>query len=572
MSIPGDSPFGSQQRADAPIPNPPGFTPQPAQPVMASPVQQTTQTIPTPPAPKKDTPLPDMPEAEVPIEYNTTDRDPGDTTPQDPSSIEIDVMIKESAEALESGTREAKNTDKLPLAIPLSTLEMMNMARDRELGRDPDTIRDRVADVTSAFSTFERTFQFFSDAIEGMTEAIKSIGDTSKLKLSKGGVGDSNAALSSKFRGQKEFTLDDSNAFMTMATMTGGMRRITLWNSGFSITIRKLPLTLLNNFYNDIHTDSYEYGREFGALYYYFSDIRSKQHIIEKLLPIAICSSSYVHWRDTDKLLSAISLQDYDTIVWGLCCMMHPNGAYVHFACGEPDCDHVEHVTSDLSKLRLINDDLVNVDMINHFKVPGMVTDENLQRYRQVCNLGRTLTFEHGEGRDWRKWELNLRQISLADHLAIAKDYNGELQKYCKLNNYGEVSNYNSYNIQRSYKPWIESLKMTFDRGDGPQTAKVINTGTQQSDESIYMALDMISQNCADFSKKIREYITSTKISHIAFYMPKCPKCGREPKTGYHGYIPFDASQNFFTLALMALLQDSGRRERQNTTKDTKSS
>lgn len=535
-----------------------------------SPVEPIPSTMPIEqPKPAQHIDTPDISEAEF-----KDDKDPEDITPPDQDTLDVDAVISEQAAAVNNGEIEVKNTEKMPLAMPLSTLDKLDAAKTRILTQDPNKAGEQMSDMVSPFSSMERSQRQLDNQFGLQTDALKMVPEPLKdhLKRSKGGVGDADASLSSRYKNQTRIELTDSDAFMTMATVTGGMRKVTLWNSGFSVTLRKLPLSLLNNYYNAANTRDYEYGREFGAFYYHFADLAIKEHIIENLLPAAICSSSYAHWRDTDKLLSAISVQDFPTIVWAMSCMMHPSGASVHFACGEENCDHVEVVTSDLTKLRLLNTDLITEDMVDHFKNNRLVTDEALQAYREKTkHLNKVITVEYGEDLDWRKWDIHLRQISLADHVAIGRDFNAELQKNVRATNHNDVSEYTTYNISRSYKPWIEKIEMTFHTQEGDKTLVLKNNGTPNTDSALYLALETISQN-ADLDELMKNYIISTMISHIVFYMPECPKCHKPPTVGYHGYVPFDPMRNFFTLALMKLLQAFASRASSNSQQNSENS
>ncbi len=89
--------------------------------------------------------------------------------------------------------------------------------------------------------------------------------------------------------------------------------------------------------------------------------------------------------------------------------------------------------------------------------------------------------------------------------------------------------------------------------------------GTEEKDKIIFGLLDDFQQYVPDFADKMKEYILDTKIQHICFYFPECPKCHTEPKTSYQGYIPYDPMHAFFTLALMKLLQGASTHDTPNT-------
>lgn len=551
----------------------------PAQTVQ-TPVQPAAQAVP----PKVDTPSasgdntkpvekPSVPHTDP--EFKPVDVDPTDKVPPATEDLLIDLsaVIEEHRKNVAQRRADVRNLDKFPLDIPLDKIQDINRTRLQELARDRDLADDKMSDVASDYSSMERCLNYFSENLDMMARAISHIREplNEVLKHTRGGVGDADATLSSRFKGKARVELSEVDSYMTMATMTGGMRRITLWNSGIHVTLRKIPLNVLNEYYKLINEKDYEYGKEFGGFYYNFADLAIKEYMIESLLPIAICTSNYAHWRNTDKLLQAISIQDFDTLVWGMACMLHPRGTSVNFTCGKPNCGHVHRIKSDLTKLRLLNTDLINDEMINHFRKSGPVTDEDLQRYKQALNLKKTLSFNiNPEGDQDELWKFNLKQISLADHLDIGRDFNAELRRAVHVDNRTEVTDYTIYNLYRTFKPWLESVECTIHHDDGQdQTLVWNNTGTEESDKSMYLALDTISNEVDDFEKQMQDYIVDSRISHIAFYMPKCPKCGGVPSIGYHGYIPYDAMRNFFTLVLMKLLRRVSARNRTNSSPDT---
>ena len=359
------------------------------------------------------------------------------------------------------------------------------------------------------------------------------------------------------YKDQKDVTLSGSDALMIMTSLTGGMRKLTLWHSGFHITLRSLPLDFLNRFYREINHDDYEFGREFGMFYYLYADLVIAKHVIEHLLPYAICGSSYTHWKDTKKLMTVISFQDFPVILWALGVMMHPRGANVNFICAEPDCGYVHSEFVDLSKLRLINTSMVNEAMIQHFKSHEVMTDALLEEYRKNCHLeDKPITLEYGEGLEKQTWSIMPHQPSIAEYTEAGNAYMAALRSQTSITDEDAIQYYTLYNGNKVFKPWISKLTLTVnDQDGGTKSFTVENLPTGENDEAISSILDTFQQRAPNFAQKMQDYILDTKLVHICFYFPECPKCHREPSTGYHGYIPYDPLRAFFTLALMKLLQ-----------------
>ena len=245
-------------------------------------------------------------------------------------------------------------------------------------------------------------------------------------------------------------------------------------------------------------------------------------------------------------------------------------GTDVAYVCGNKDCGHIHRERSDLSKLRLDNTALINEDMIKHLS-ERRVDDKSLERYRQLCNLDDTIEFEISDsGEHSTKYKIYLKQATIKDYIDTGREYNAELAKQIDITSREAVARYITYNQNRCYRPWIKSIECTVVvSGKEIATAIVENDGTGKNDATIGEILDSIQQNYPKFNKEIQDYIQRTKISHIAFFMDKCPKCGTKPVTSINGYIPYDMAQAFFILGRMKLLRISYQQNEQQDSNDT---
>lgn len=509
----------------------------------------------------------DTPEKES-VPFTPNDEEAKKVQENETKPLDSDVIIDEMVNEINEGTRQPRNFDKMNLCVPCTNdYEKLEKFKEREGNEHRDHLEEFMLDMTSSIQSIsEAQRELFSFANALYSEGLTRLGDkTDKLKHSFKGIGDSNAGIPKKFKGQKVVKLSGTEGLVTMTALTGGMRRITLWNSGFTITLRSIPLDILNMFHREANHNDYEYGKQYGAFYYLFSDLTITEFIISTLLPIVICGSSYAHWKDTEKLMSAISIQDFPVIIWAMACMMHPNGTNINFVCAEDDCGHIETKFVDLSKLRLMNTDLINDQMIEHFKQPGWITDEMLDKFRKDCRLDKTIEFDYGEGFNKRYWKIHMKQASLQDYVEAGRDYNTELLKRCSPDDQQEVTSYMTYNYIRQFKAWIRSIEITSGEGDDAQTFIIENDDTVENNRTIYALLEEIQQYYREFANLAREYILDTKISHIAYYFPECPNCKKVPSYGYKGYLPYDPMQNFFTLAVMKLLRAALNREDTST-------
>lgn len=526
---------------------------QPAAPITpAEPeeYQEPVQPIETPVEEEEDTSPAELPGN---VEYIAPQEDEEENQDKVPTA-DITEIVKQVLDAARNDDTIAKNRKLFCPSVPLGTVE--EQAKHSQLLYEKHKDDEAAwADATSPLQNFYEASRELNSANELSMDALKKIPEEklSELKASYKGVGDSLATAAAKLRGVDTLNVEGEDALLTSLALLGGVRRITLWNSGLTLTLRNLNLNVLSQFYTEINHTDYEYGREYGMFYYLFADLKINEYIINRILPLAIGSSNYVDWKKKSKLWSQISMQDFHTILWALAVMMHPHGTNVNFTC--PSCGEVNKEKIDLTKLKLLNRDLLNEYMAEHFK-KGTVTDEDMDNYRKVANLDRTAEFSYSEdGEFTRKFKVVFKQANLGDYLSVARDFNSELEKSADIHDSDSVNTYMFYNNMRMYKPWIKSISFAVDTADGEKWVNIENTGTADQDKAIFGVLNEFQMNYPEFADLVKDYILDTKITHIAYYYPKCPHCGKEPSGSYHGYIPYDPAKNFFTLALTKMFK-----------------
>ena len=492
------------------------------------------------------------------------------------TSVDITSILEEYEASIKEDTKSRiRNIDKTPLSVPLTDADSLPPLAEKVIAKvaaeNRAGVADEIEDYASDYHAVYNASEYYSSGNEMLKNTL-SKADTDKLVNSIPNVKEGVAGIGVKHidpdNPRKVYSGEEG--YRIFATITTGVRRVVLWNSGITLTLRNVNLRQLDNYLETVNHSDYEYGKEYGGWYYLFSSLVIDKHIVEQLLPGVIISSNYKDWQDTDKLLSQISLQDYQVILWALCCLMYPMGTDVAYVCGNKDCGHIHRERSDLSKLRLDNTALINEDMIKHLS-ERRVDDKSLERYRQLCNLDDTIEFEISDsGEHSTKYKIYLKQATIKDYIDTGREYNAELAKQIDVTSREAVARYITYNQNRCYRPWIKSIECTVVvSGKEIATAIVENDGTGKNDATIGEILDSIQQNYPKFNKEIQDYIQRTKISHIAFFMDKCPKCGTKPVTSINGYIPYDMAQAFFILGRMKLLRISYQQNEQQDSNDT---
>ena len=496
------------------------------------------------------------------------------------TTVDIDAVLAEYKESVKnSDESRLRNVDKMTLSIPLtdadSIVEMSTDVITRAIAKGTSAFAAEMEDLTSDHAHVQQASNYYSAGNEVLKRCLEKITDLDSFKNEIPGIREGTATVGRKHRDpnnpHKVFSGDE--AYRIFATLTSGVRRVYLWNSGITLTLRNVKLRELDSYLEMVSDEKYEYGKLYGAWYYLFAGLSIDRHIIEQILPTAIISSNYKAWQDTDKLLSQISLQDYQVILWTLACLMYPTGTNVSYVCGNKNCQHVHTEHVDLGKLKYQRNELINDKMIEHFS-KSIVDDKDLELYRTYLNFDKSIEFDlNNSVADKVHFKINLKQSSLLDYLNVGKAYNAELNRQADVTNRDSVVRYITYNQNRCYRSWIKSIESTASvDGVTYLEAVVENDSTGNNDKTIDNILDELQQHQNNFNKEIQDYIQSTKITHIAFHFEKCPNCGAEPTTSYHGYIPYDMTQAFFTLGRMKLLKISYQQNEQQDSKNTSKS
>lgn len=496
------------------------------------------------------------------------------------TTVDIDAVLAEYKESVKnSDESRLRNVDKMTLSIPLtdadSIVEMSTDVITRAIAKGTSAFAAEMEDLTSDHAHVQQASNYYSAGNEVLKRCLEKITDLDSFKNEIPGIREGTATVGRKHRDpnnpHKVFSGDE--AYRIFATLTSGVRRVYLWNSGITLTLRNVKLRELDSYLEMVSDEKYEYGKLYGAWYYLFAGLSIDRHIIEQILPTAIISSNYKDWQDTDKLLSQISLQDYQVILWTLACLMYPTGTNVSYVCGNKNCQHVHTEHVDLGKLKYQRNELINDKMIEHFS-KSIVDDKDLEQYRTYLNFDKSIEFDlNNSVADKVHFKINLKQSSLLDYLNVGKAYNAELNRQADVTNRDSVVRYITYNQNRCYRSWIKSIESTASvDGVTYLEAVVENDSTGNNDKTIDNILDELQQHQNNFNKEIQDYIQSTKITHIAFHFEKCPNCGTEPTTSYHGYIPYDMTQAFFTLGRMKLLKISYQQNEQQDSKNTSKS
>ena len=333
-------------------------------------------------------------------------------------------------------------------------------------------------------------------------------------------------------------TVSGPDAKYTLAIRSGRMKRIPLYNSGFSIDISQPDMTMLNTFLNKAHDDTNSYGRQFGAYFFYFNDLVIKEAIVELISPL-ILNSTLKGWNRGNTLMRSIKLVDLKLIMNTLAALMHSDGYEFTHICTNQDakCTHHEDLLIDLNKLARHDFRKLPEACIQHMTRKEEVTPAQLTEYHTKLGFdGREIRFG--------QWGFTLQVPSLLDYLEYGKIYNGSLLSSTFADDASAIKRAVLISYYRIYTPFIS--KLTFYDTNG--AVDTITTDREAiSDELAHIQeIDEESKLAEDMNK----FISDTEISYICYPATPCPVCGHVPGSGYH---TVDPERAFFIQSLLRL-------------------
>ena len=318
-------------------------------------------------------------------------------------------------------------------------------------------------------------------------------------------------------------------------------KRISLFNSGFSIDLASATNRDLNLCFSSIQEDINTYGREFGAYFYAFNDLFIKQSIVDMIIPL-IHYSNFQGWDTGNTLLSTIKIHDFKVIIHSIAARMHPNGypfksMCTHMEDGKSVCDHVVSENIDVSKLLRHNFSKLDAEHVAHMASNAELTHASVLKYQNSLGFSKKIKFDD--------LELELTVPSIQDYLDFGRQFYADLINSTTGDNTKTIFENLMHSYYRTYTPWVKTLSIITDG--------TVDLVTSDKD-TIAEQLDYIQSDDENqiVDSEIRKFISDTEISHIGYPVYKCPACGHVPETT-SGYMTVDPVHAFFTMLLKKL-------------------
>lgn len=350
----------------------------------------------------------------------------------------------------------------------------------------------------------------------------------------------------------KVLTLDKSlkgtevsgkQAKMLILAMNRNVKRVPLYNSGFSITMRAPSMAEINIIYNKLSDNINEYGKIFGAVFYLHSDVTIKE-IVWEFIESLIIDSNLVKWDNTNRLRNYVSLLDYNYIILNVVTLMFKGGYDFVHVCTNTECDYTETEKIDLSNLQLTNFSKLPLEQLRFISKYTPVKVDDLISYQQAINNYTDFTVD--------KYRIFARVPSIGNHMKSGAQFNQEMfATIYNAKDEDEINQYLKYNFNRIFSSWIYKIEVLDD--DGEVSFKMTDT------DSITLALNEI-QSIGEglLIEKMHDFIKQATITHIGYMAKNCPKCGKAPANALEsGLVTIDPQNAFFTMLVMRLIQTS---------------
>lgn len=340
--------------------------------------------------------------------------------------------------------------------------------------------------------------------------------------------------------------LKGESARIAVLSRTQGLYRIMLYNSGFWITIHTLTMADAAAFVHEVDGDFQELGRVIGGQFHLVLGAYLKNKVLE-ILPRLIVSSNLEGYDDPSVLGEAISIHDYDTILWGICCSMYRDGIGIGVHCTNPECRHVEqNMYVDLTKACFINPDVFNEEAMIWMRDTRTIrTLDDCIRYRNtILKSVQDLELEPGT-------VFTLRVPSLQYFTSKSVELIGKMQSIVYKSHTQKNQDLKEQMVLHFYKmlaPWISKILYK------SEDASLPNTLIEDYD-AICTAMESLVGVTTPYYEKIEAYIRDTKCSMYTLTSLECPKCHKKPNLNSDGVFPLDVEYLFFGLSCRKLEQ-----------------
>lgn len=333
---------------------------------------------------------------------------------------------------------------------------------------------------------------------------------------------------------------------------------IPLWHSGIWITIKAPMDSELLALERMIAEEKLMLGRLTTGFVFSNASVYISQHLFNFIIDhIYDCS---VKDYSRDMLRSLILQTDFQTLVWGLCLAIYPDGWPVAVPCTtNPErCMHVQHDVLDLGKINIQNLDDITPAMRKHMAIRNnKFTPEQIVAYQQANRICEQREIEIQAPHGVLKIVLSVpsvqKHIDCGDRWIsdIKTVINGIFDETDSMSDIDEYAlKHSLLTTMREFSHWVKQIHID-------------DLAVMSGDKEIDGALEVLSSSkeAVDiFMQAIRKYIEDCTVSFIGVSNYDCPKCGEPTRSRdniHPQIIPIDMLTLFFALQARRLMRAS---------------
>jgi hypothetical protein len=326
------------------------------------------------------------------------------------------------------------------------------------------------------------------------------------------------------------------NALACIEMLDGGATGINLLNSGFNVRFKAPARPQIGSIREILYKTSEQYGHKLGGVFYEHGDVFIKEHIIDRIIRYVMIKRDIANVKTKKDLLQAISIQDYETLLWGFVCAAHPKGVVVNDTC--TGCGAVSTIEVDLNKLRFIDHGSFPEEAIalrkSWDKVP---TKAQVKEYRKI--LSQNIVDNVYTSKVYPA-KIHFKIPNLYEVITHGKHFYEKVVEDLYVNEHPSqtvLANRLNDNFFLSLVPWVEKIIIKH---------KGINREVKDP-ATIGSVLTRLEMRDSKIREELVNYIERTHTTFIGVPVKQC-SCGTVNPYAIDGIVPYDIQTAFFTI------------------------
>jgi len=365
--------------------------------------------------------------------------------------------------------------------------------------------------------------------------------------------------------------LSGGNALAKFNTALGLGRyvTVTLWHSGFSLTLKPPKETDIINLHYSIATAERKLGSDTNNLIYSNYGVIINKLLLDFVMDHVVSSTLAIS--DEEDYLDYIDLKDLNPLAAAMATAMDPDGCDIVMSCKNslitnddgPICDYTAKVHIIPEELLWVNRGILTNELLEHVSMtaPGSHTPDSIKHYQNMLTVNRekVVKLKSSTGTEI---VFVLKSPTLETYLnqgefwvnKVISDTEGLFsQEDTDKTKDNKVDVMVATTVLNTYNTYIKQISLEDSYVEDAATITDV-LETLSTDDLIVTSL----------LAEIRDYINDGFISVVATYNYNCPVCtkagrdagqGSGDALGFKEFIPLNAVEHFFDLSTLKFTQ-----------------